>query len=102
MPAKVFKDRRESREVDYRALYRFSKVKISKLKKKNEGFLPYVGGFQIGIGEDIGVHQSTVSRTVTNVITRIVQKSSIWIRFFPTSCQFRRDAMSRTIHGFRV
>ncbi|CAH2008273.1 unnamed protein product [Acanthoscelides obtectus] len=29
MPAKVFKDRRESREVDYRALYRFSKVKIT-------------------------------------------------------------------------
>ncbi|CAH1962759.1 unnamed protein product [Acanthoscelides obtectus] len=58
--------------------------------------LRYVGdsGFQIGIGEDIGVHQSTVSRTVTNVITRIVQKSNIWIRF-PTSCEDLHNAKNK-------
>ncbi|CAH1984343.1 unnamed protein product [Acanthoscelides obtectus] len=99
-PTKVFKDRRESREVDYRALYRFSKVngRCFEQYRKNEGFLRYVGdpGFQIGIGEAIGVHQSTASRTVSNVITRIVQNSNIWIRFPTTSetlvfVQVKRD-----------
>ncbi|CAH2017260.1 unnamed protein product, partial [Acanthoscelides obtectus] len=47
--------------------------------------------FQIGIGEAIGVHQSTASRTVSNVITRIVRKSSIWIRF-PTTCEDLHNA----------
>ncbi|CAH1988821.1 unnamed protein product [Acanthoscelides obtectus] len=113
-PTKVFKDRRESREVDYRAVYRFSKVKISKLNayflgeteeyrdgtlsniERMRVFLRYVSdqGFQIGIGEDIGVHQSTVSRTVTNVITRIVQNSNIWIRF-PTSCEDLHNAKNK-------
>ncbi|CAH1958436.1 unnamed protein product [Acanthoscelides obtectus] len=113
-PTQVFKDRKESREVDYRALYRFSKVNIEWISNHFLGeieeyrggalsniermrvFLRYVGdpGFQIGIGEDIGVHQSTVSRTVTNVITRIVQKSSIWIRF-PTSCEDLHNAKSK-------
>ncbi|CAH2000279.1 unnamed protein product [Acanthoscelides obtectus] len=59
-------------------------------------FLRYVGdpGFQIGIGDGIGIHQSTVSRTVTNVITRIVQKSNIWIRF-PTSCEDLHNAKNK-------
>ncbi|CAH1985524.1 unnamed protein product [Acanthoscelides obtectus] len=105
-PTKVFKDRRELKEVDYRALYRFSKVNVEWISNHFLGeteeyrggalsniermrvFLRYVGdpGFQIGIGEAIGVHQSTASRTVSNVITRIVRKSSIWIRF-PTTCE---------------
>ncbi|CAH2012606.1 unnamed protein product [Acanthoscelides obtectus] len=105
-PTKVFKDRRELKEVEYRALYRFSKVNVEWISyhflgeaeeyrggalsniERMRFFLRYVGdpGFQIGIGEAIGVHQSTASRTVSNVITRIVQKSNIWIRF-PTTCE---------------
>ncbi|CAH1967271.1 unnamed protein product [Acanthoscelides obtectus] len=56
-------------------------------------FLRYLGdpGFQIVIGEAIGVHQSTASRTVSNVITRIVQKSNIWVRF-PTTFEDLHNA----------
>ncbi|CAH1958282.1 unnamed protein product [Acanthoscelides obtectus] len=113
-PTKVFQDRRESREVDYRALYRFSKVNVEWISNHFLGeieeyrggassniermrvLLRYVGdpGFQIGIGEDIGVHQSTVSRIVTNVTTRIVQKSNIWIRF-PTSSEDLHNAKNK-------
>ncbi|CAH1981713.1 unnamed protein product [Acanthoscelides obtectus] len=94
-PTNVFKDRRELKEVEYRALYRFSKVNVEWISNHFLGeteeyrggalsniermrvFLRYVGdpGFQIGIGEAIGVHQSTASRTVSNVITRIVRRA---------------------------
>lgn len=38
-------------------------------------------GFQVGVGEEIGVDQSTVSRTVNEVANRIVEKKELWIKF---------------------
>ena len=38
-------------------------------------------GFQSGIAEELGVHQSTVSKVVTFVTTRVTAKVSSWIKF---------------------
>lgn len=38
-------------------------------------------GYQSGVGEDIGVSQSTVSKTFTKVIKQIYAKSGQWIKF---------------------
>ena len=38
-------------------------------------------GFQTGVGEDMGIHQSTVSRTFTTVVEAIVAKADTWIQF---------------------
>ncbi|XP_017480699.1 PREDICTED: putative nuclease HARBI1 [Rhagoletis zephyria] len=45
-------------------------------------FLRYIGdpGFQVGVSEDVGIHQTTVSRTVWEVSRSIVKKSSDWIK----------------------
>jgi hypothetical protein len=33
-------------------------------------------GFQVGIGEEVGVHQSTVSKTISEVMIRILENSN--------------------------
>lgn len=38
-------------------------------------------GFQVGVAEEIGVDQSTVSRTIKEVATKIVDKRAEWISF---------------------
>ena len=45
-------------------------------KKQLQVFLRYVGdpGFQVGVGEDIGIQQSTVSKTFVKVLNKIVFK----------------------------
>lgn len=104
-PGKVFKLRRDSRDEDYRRLYRFNRRNVEWLTEhflgedsgekrggalnnhqRMRSFLRYIGdpGFQSGVGEDIGVHQSTVSRTVTSVLFSIFSKAHLWIKF-PTS-----------------
>ena len=52
----------------------FTKMKI---------FLRYAAdpGFQIGVAEDIGVSQPTVSCAVKWVTEKIVDKAHLWIRF---------------------
>ncbi|XP_055918372.1 putative nuclease HARBI1 [Eupeodes corollae] len=52
-------------------------------KEKIRTFLRYIGdpGFQIGVGEDVGVHQSTVSRVVQQVSAEIASQSKNWIIF---------------------
>ncbi|XP_018565377.1 putative nuclease HARBI1 [Anoplophora glabripennis] len=102
---KYYKVRRDSRDTDYRILYRFNRNNVEWLAQhflgdefENRGgaltttekmriFLRYVGdpGFQSGVGEDIGVHQSTVSLTVSSVIDAIIRKSNIWIQFPSTT-----------------
>lgn len=42
-------------------------------------------GFQIGVGEDIGVSQPTVSNIVRWVVRKIIDKAHIWIKF-PQVC----------------
>lgn len=43
--------------------------------------LLFLAGFQIGIGEDIGVSQPTVSNTIKFVAQKIVEKADVWINF---------------------
>ena len=46
-------------------------------------FLRHVGdpGFQTGVGENIGIYPSTVSRTFATVVEVIVAKADTWIQF---------------------
>ena len=37
--------------------------------------------FQIDVGEDMGIHQSTLSRTFATVVEAIVAKADTWIQF---------------------
>ncbi|CAH2012001.1 unnamed protein product [Acanthoscelides obtectus] len=48
--------------------------------------LRYLGdpGYQQGIGQELGVSQATVSRTVNKVVNSIVAQSNEWIKF-PTT-----------------
>lgn len=52
-------------------------------KQKMMVFLRFVGdpGFHDGIAEDIGIHRSTVSKTIPFVLQQIVEKSNEWIVF---------------------
>jgi hypothetical protein len=91
---KVYKLRRESDNRDFKRLYRFEYANVEWLASHFLGesvetrgaalspfqqmktFLRYVSdpGFQSGVGEDIGIDQSTVSKVVNLVvITNIIQ-----------------------------
>lgn len=98
---KVYKPRRRFDNRSYKSLYRFNEENVVLLadyflgedeetrggaltvKQQMEVFLRYVGdpGFQNGVAEDIGIHQSTVSKTITNVSQKIFDKSHYWIKF---------------------
>jgi hypothetical protein len=41
-------------------------------------------GYQRGIGQELGVSQATVSRTVSTVVDRIIAHANEWIKF-PTT-----------------
>ncbi|CAH1974139.1 unnamed protein product [Acanthoscelides obtectus] len=49
--------------------------------------LRYLGdpGYQQGIGQELGVSQATVSRTVDRVVNNIVAQSNEWIKFKTTN-----------------
>lgn len=51
-------------------------------------------GFQNGIATDIGVHQSTVSRTIAEVAKLISAKASEWIKF-PKDADEIKDAQMK-------
>lgn len=59
-------------------------------KDRMRTFLRYVSdpGYQSGVAEDIGIHQSTVSKVISDVIDRIFEKSPIWIKFPKTINEF--------------
>ncbi|KAG8305818.1 hypothetical protein J6590_060832 [Homalodisca vitripennis] len=52
-------------------------------REKMEVFLRFVGdpGFQSGIGEDMGIHRTTVCKTIDSVLNNIVERSGNWIHF---------------------
>ena len=52
-------------------------------KQRMEVFLRHVGdpGFQTGVGEDMRIHQSTVSGTFLTRVEAIVAKADNWIQF---------------------
>lgn len=98
---KIYKRRKIGDDNNFRQLYRFSRENVNYLAdyflpqymetrggalsnvEKMRTFLRYVGdpGFQVGVGEDIGIHQTTVSQTVWEVCCRIVSKNNDWIKF---------------------
>ncbi|KAI4465063.1 hypothetical protein MML48_3g00003819 [Holotrichia oblita] len=50
---------------------------------KMELYLRTLGdpGFQEGVGADLGIYQSTVSKTINEVASKIVRRKGMWIRF---------------------
>jgi hypothetical protein len=52
--------------------------------------LRYVGdsGLQSGVAEDLGVHQTTVTRVTADIATKIVEKAPLWIKFPSTEEEF--------------
>ena len=84
---KEYKTRIATRDCDYKQLYRFEKVNVEWIarhflgektetrggalssEQKMKIFLRYMAdpGFQVGVGEDLGVDQTTVSKTIHEV-----------------------------------
>jgi hypothetical protein len=84
---KVYKKRKLTRTEDYRSLYRFDEVNVEWIashflgnewdrrggglspKMQMQIFLRYMAdpGFQTGVGEDVGVVQTTVSKVIHRV-----------------------------------
>lgn len=108
---KIYKPRRDSHIENYKELYRFRKENVEWMagyflvtneekrggalsnKEKMRTFLRYIGdpGFQIGVADDAGVNQSTVSRTISEVLLAIESKADYWIKF-PTTPQAMMNA----------
>jgi len=56
-------------------------------------------GFQTGVGFEVGVYQSTVSRAIAATVTKITEQAPNWIKF-PTSLEevsFSKEEWSRTL-----
>ena len=56
-----------------------------------EVFLRYFAdpGHQLGVGEYKGVHQTTVSKTFSAVLSHVIEKADLWIKFPVTSADVR-------------
>lgn len=98
---KTFKARRNIDDDNYKNLLRFEKRSVAYLtatflpesdemrggavttQEKMEIFLRYLSdpGFQIGVGEDFGVHRTTVCKTFKYVLNVINGKASDYIHF---------------------
>ncbi|KAI4455729.1 hypothetical protein MML48_9g00002692 [Holotrichia oblita] len=98
---KHYKQRLSTPVRDYKELYRFEEENVQWLANRFLGIhaetrggallsvlkmkicLRYLSdpGYQKGIGQELGVSQATVSRTVTAVIDSIVAQSNYWIKF---------------------
>lgn len=98
---KYYKPRNWGTDQDFYSLYRFSRENVEYLAEyfldgdeetrggalsnadRMRVCLRYMAdpGFQIGVAEDVGIHQSTVCKIVWQVCRKIVEKSGEWIRF---------------------
>lgn len=45
-------------------------------------------GFQVGVGVDVGIHQTTVSKIIDKVSRAIYSKKKYWIKFPDTGHTF--------------
>ena len=54
-----------------------------KTEDRMKTFLRVVGdpGFQSGVGEDVGIHQTIISKTFHNEAAKIVEKGNTWLKF---------------------
>lgn len=75
---------------------------ISK-RKQMEVLLRFVGdpGFQSGIAHDMGVHRSTVNKTISYLMDRIVEQSHNWIKF-PTTVAEMNEAKTLWHRSYRL
>jgi hypothetical protein len=98
---KIYKPRRRALGPDYKTLYRFQEENLQWLANlflghheetrggalspelKMKTFLRYLAdpGFESGIGEKLGIHQSTVSKTITEVMHAVNNRADFWIHF---------------------
>ncbi|CAH1980170.1 unnamed protein product [Acanthoscelides obtectus] len=62
--------------------------------------LRYLGdpGYQQGIGQELGVSQATLSRTVDRVVNSIVAQSNEWLRFSTTNRELMRGQADMAKH----
>jgi hypothetical protein len=101
---KYYKARGSPQTRDFKMLFRFEENSVQWLsnyflgqvmesrggaltsEQKMKVCLRYLAnpGYQSGIGEELGVSQSTVSQTVSAVVGKIVEKADLWIKF-PTT-----------------
>ena len=105
---KVYNPRSSSYVHDYKTLFRFEEQNVEYLatnllpntgetrggalspKQRMEAFLRYSAdpGFQKGVGEDLGVNQSTVCRNFHGVMDDMLQFKDTWIRFPSSPSEF--------------
>lgn len=98
---KIYKPRRNEIDRNFRKLYRFNPENVDYLVEnllpiygetrggavsnlqKIKCFLRYVGdpGFQTGVGEDLGLNQSSVCRSIWYTCQHIATKADEWIKF---------------------
>lgn len=112
---KIYNVRRSGHHVhDYKRLFRFDEDNVHWIvqnvlldnnvetrggalstKQRLEAFLRYVAdpGFQVGVGEDLGIDQSSVCRSVHYICERLVQIADNWIKF-PQKRQEKENASS--------
>lgn len=98
---KIYSVRKNCRYDDFRKLYRFDRENVEWLANyfltdtgerrggalspinKMKIFLRQVSdpGFQNSVGEELGVHQTTVCKTYTSVLDAVLEKANIFIKF---------------------
>nr|XP_029710214.1 putative nuclease HARBI1 [Aedes albopictus] len=108
---KIYVNRRNTNSDNYRNLYRFTEENVEWLTeeflascsetrggalnrdRKMRTFLRYIGdpGFQVGVGEVIGIHQTTACKTIWDVCQKITEKADRWIQF-PNSIEDMKRA----------
>lgn len=103
---KTYHQRRTASDTTYKQLHRFERQSVEWMAGHflgNEHFetrggaltnmqrmeitLRYLAdpGFQTGVAHDVGIHQTTVSKTVKNVLSKVIDKKEEWICFPMTS-----------------
>ncbi|XP_022906051.2 putative nuclease HARBI1 [Onthophagus taurus] len=117
---KHYKVRRGADNRDFKSLYRFEEENLHYIAthfmgENNERrggalssdlkikiFLRYMTnpGFQTGVAEELGIHQSTVSKTITFVINKILEKAPLWIKF-PSTLNQVNEAQERWQETFQ-
>lgn len=98
----------ESESVDYISDYFLPEKDESRggalaSRQKMEIFLRYVSdtGFQTGIGEDFGVHHTTVCKTISEVADCILEKAHHWIKF-PSNLDVTEEARIKWSNRFQI
>jgi hypothetical protein len=105
---KSYSTRRENFTSNYRTLFRFEENSVAWMadhflgqtaqdsrggalssKRKLEILLRYFAdpGFQTGVAEDLGIHQTTVCKTIKEVLPKIMEKAHLWIHFPSTATE---------------